>query len=180
MSKFVAMLRGVNVGGHHRVPMAELRALCTGLGWRDVQTYIQSGNVVFSADGEERSLTAALTTAASARFGFDVPVVVRSAADLALTLAQNPFDPGAFSPTTLSVVFLAAPPPAAALAALDPARSSADTLVPRGRDLYLLTPAGFAKTKYTLDWLERRLGGPATARNWQTVTVLAEMSRAGG
>ena len=91
MSGFVALLRGINVGGHRKVPMAELRELCEAIGWDEVRTYIQSGNVVFSAAGKGRAHEAALEQAIERRFGFPVDVIVRSGAELSRHAAANPF-----------------------------------------------------------------------------------------
>jgi uncharacterized protein (DUF1697 family) len=172
MPSFVAMLRGINVGGRHRVPMAELRALCGGLGWGNVRTYIQSGNVIFEAEGSETSLATTLAQALGAQFGFAVPVVVRSAASLLATRDRCPFPAAELPPTTLHVAFLSAVPDAAAVARLDPNRSPPDRFAVVADAMYLHTPIGAADSKLTVDWMERCLGGTATARNWRTVTEL--------
>jgi uncharacterized protein (DUF1697 family) len=91
MTGFIALLRGINVGGHKAVPMDGLRSLCAELGWRDVRTYIQSGNLVFHADAGPAELESALEAAIRRRFGFPVTVLVRDAADWARYVARNPF-----------------------------------------------------------------------------------------
>lgn len=93
MQNWVALLRGVNVGGGNKVPMAELRTLAASLGWQDVESYIASGNLVFSADGDPDGLEADLRTAMSKRLNVDVPVLILSAADYRKALASCPFDP---------------------------------------------------------------------------------------
>src|SRR5688572_6245361 len=91
MASFIALLRGINVGGRARVPMAELRDLCAGLGWHDVRTYINSGNVAFEASGKGPMLEAALKKALEGAFGFAPAVIVRSDAELKALMAANPF-----------------------------------------------------------------------------------------
>src|SRR5687768_16961150 len=91
MGKFVALLRGINVTGTNKIPMADLRTHCAGLGWRDVETYIQSGNVVFAADGAAAQLEALLEKEIQKRFGLSIPVIVRSAAQWPKLAASNPY-----------------------------------------------------------------------------------------
>ncbi len=104
---FIALLRGINVSGRNQLPMAELRSLCAGLGWGDVRSYIQSGNLVFGADADPASLEAGLEQAISRRFGLSIPVLVRAAADWPGYVAANPF-PDA-SRTEPNLVMLASP-----------------------------------------------------------------------
>ena len=177
----VALLRGINVGGKNLLPMKELVKLFEKAGAVDVATYIQSGNVVFSnpaaaLDGFAGEMAAAIEK----RFGLRVPVVLRSAKEIAAVLAKNPFLTPRADPKTLHVAFLAAKPAAADAARLDPKRSPGDSFELRGRDLYLHLPNGVAKTKLTNDYLDRTLATVATVRNWNTVGKLVEMSARGG
>lgn len=177
LTTHVALLRGINVGGKNLLPMKELVKLFEKAGAVDVATYIQSGNVVFSTpaavlDGFEGEMAAAIEK----RFGLRVPVVLRSAKEIAEVLAKNPFLTGSADPKTLHVAFLAKKPAAADAARLDPKRSPGDRFELRGRDLYLLLPNGVAKTKLTNDYLDRTLATVATVRNWNTVGKLVEMS----
>ncbi len=167
----VALLRGVNVGGRHRLPMADLAALATDAGAHAPKTFIQSGNLVcdLPADGAA-AFADALAAGIAARFGFRSPVVVRSAAEWSAVVAAPPFDVAA-----LHVAFLADVPPPARVAALDPARSPGDRFEVRGRDVFLHLPNGVAGTRITNDWLDRQLGTVSTARNWRTVLALAEL-----
>ena len=173
----VALLRGINVGGKNLLPMKELVKLFEKAGAVDVATYIQSGNVVFSTpaaalDGFEAEMAAAIEK----RFGLRVPVVLRSAQELAAVAKSNPYFSRSADPKTLHVAFLAKKPAAADAARLDPKRSPGDRFELRGRDLYLHLPNGVAKTKLTNDYLDRTLGTVATVRNWNTVGKLVEMS----
>lgn len=174
MSNFVALLRGINVGGKHILPMAELRAVCEGLGWTEVVTYIQSGNVVFDAGGSEASLAETLAATLEARYGFRVPVIVRSGSSLQATLSANPF--GAEGADQGFVALLSSAPSAERVDKLDPNRSPPDRFAVVGRDVFLSLPNGAARTKLTVDWLERQLSGVATIRNLRTLAALAELA----
>jgi len=176
----VALLRGINVGGKNKLPMAALRTLFEELGCTGVRTYIQSGNVVFGASARlAGTLAAALSARIRARHGLEVPVLLRSAAELARTLARNPFLRAGEPVESLHVAFLAAVPAKRAAASLDPERSPGDRFALVGRDLYLCLPNGVGRTKLTNAWLDRGLETTSTVRNWRTVTTLAEMAREG-
>lgn len=174
MTVYVALLRGLNVGGHNKLKMDALRAIAERCGYGNVQTYIQSGNVVFSATAQESALVAAIEAAIEETFALRVPVVVRSRAQLAAVAATSPFDGAA--PTAVHVAFLSGRPRAASVAALDPDRSPPDTFAVAGREVYLHYPNGSGRSKLTVDYLERVLGTRATARNWNTVTKLLTMT----
>lgn len=174
----VALLRGINVGGKNKLPMAALVELCEAAGCRDVRTYIQSGNVVFRAPARLRArLAAELRAELERRHGLVVPVLLRDAQALARLLERNPFlRPGADS-AALHVVFLADAPSARARAALDPRRSPPDEFVVDGSEVFLRCPNGMARTKLTNAWFDAQLATTSTVRNWQTVLRLAEMAR---
>lgn len=164
----VALLRAINVGANRKVPMADLRALFAELGATQVRTYIQSGNVVYEGALDPPVVAATL----HARFGFAIPVVIRTAA--ALEALVNPWPDE--DPSIVGVVFLGAVPSAERLAALDLARIAPDELRAVGADLWIRCPTTFAKTKITVDWLERGLGTTATTRNVRTARILADMA----
>jgi uncharacterized protein (DUF1697 family) len=178
-SAHVALLRGINVGGKHKLAMAELTRIFDGLGCREVRTYIQSGNVVYLAEAALAARIPALVAAAlEAQLGLAVPVVGRSAAWLAAVAAGNPFLAEGADPATLHVAFLAAEPRAAALAALDPERSPPDRFRAVGRELYLCLPNGVARSKLSNDYLDRTLGTTSTIRNWRTLLALVALAGA--
>jgi uncharacterized protein (DUF1697 family) len=175
MTSLVALLRGINVGGKNKVPMAKLREVFDSLGYEDVATYIQSGNVVFTSTDKEPKVTRDVAAAITAEFGFDVPVTVRTRAELAKVVASNPYLKAGADESTLHVMFLAAKPTAAAIKTLDPERCPPDEFTVRGREIYLLLPNGMGRTKMTNDYFDRRLGTHGTARNWRTVNHLLEL-----
>jgi uncharacterized protein (DUF1697 family) len=178
VAKLVALLRGVNVGGKAKVPMPELRSLVSELGLEDVTTYIQSGNVVFRTGASANDVAGRIERAIAAGFGLDVTVIVRTPAQLRAVAKGNPFLADESDPLKLHVVFLRERPPAGAGSRLDPERSPPDRFHLRGRELYLHLPNGAGRSKLTNDYLERRLGVRATARNWKTLLKLIDLTRA--
>ena len=174
----LALLRGINVGGKHALPMRDLRELFVEAGCRDVRTYIQSGNVLFTADPDAVAPLPGLIAARIAeRFGYRVPVVLRTAAELDEVVRGNPFLGEGAAEGTLHVLFLADLPEARRVAALDPDRSPPDAFVVRGREVYLRLPNGAARTKLTTDYFDATLATTSTGRNWRTVTTLAALMR---
>ncbi|MDP9495149.1 MAG: DUF1697 domain-containing protein [Actinomycetota bacterium] len=178
MTRAVALIRGVNVGGRSMLPMAELRAALSKRGFGDAQTYLQSGNVVLEP-GTVRlpDLAAALEAAIAEDFGLEVRVMTRTRKELVAVAGAHPFRGDHFDPSLLHVVFLEKAPAAAKLAVLDPDRSPPDRFEVHGREIYLSYPNGQGRSKLNLDYFERVLGTAGTARNWNTVTKLLEMVR---
>lgn len=175
MPRQIALLRGINVGGKNKLPMKTLAAIFEEAGCTRVQTYIQSGNVLFEA-AARLDVPELVTRGISKRLGLEIPVVVRTAAELAAIAAGNPFAIG--DPATLAVMFLAGSPKASAVAGLDPARSPPDQFSVRGKEIYLHCPNGFARTKLSNDYFDRRLATVSTGRNWRTVLKLNELASA--
>ncbi len=171
MTTYIALLRGINVGGNNKVPMKDLSAVFQSVGCVEVRTYIQSGNVVFACARVESELRVELETRIRERFGFAVPVVLRSAEELRPVPGANPF-PEAES----GVMFLADPPTPEGVAKLDPNRSPGDSFVVHGREVYLHLPNGFANTKFTNAYLDSKLSTVSTGRNLRTVAKLIEMA----
>jgi len=180
-SVFVALLRGINVGGKNKLPMAELAGLFEEAGCQDVRTYIQSGNVVYRAGTHlVKAVPRSVAAAIEQRYGYSVPVVTRSAAELSAIVAENPFllrtGDEAVDPKSLHVAFLQDKPTASRVRELDPDRSPPDEFVLSGREVFLHCPNGLARTKLTNAWLDSKLKTVSTVRNWKTVGVLAEWS----
>jgi uncharacterized protein (DUF1697 family) len=178
VNAFVALLRGINVGGKTTVPMAELKSLFTSLGHEDVATYIQSGNVIFrTAAGNERKIAAELEQRISGTFAVAARVLLRTPAELQSIATSNPFLDREADPTKLHVVFLDRAPAAKAVGELDPSRSPGDEFSVQGREIYLHLPNGAGRSKLTVDYFEGCLGAVATARNWRTLLKLIELSK---
>lgn len=177
--RFIALLRGVNVGGRARVPMADLRELAEQLGFQEPHTYIQSGNLLFRAKGKPGDLEEELERGIRARFGVVTPVLVRPAAEWRRYLSRNPFPEE--SKATAKLVTIA-------LSKQLPAEGAAEEIERRGRDgeraalaggtLWVYYPQGIGRSKLTPAMLDRAAGSPVTTRNWSTVQKLGELLEA--
>ncbi len=178
LSTHVMLLRGINVGGKNTVPMADLVAILAAAGCTRVKTYIQSGNVVCSAPATvAKRLPSVVEAAILERWGYRIPIVMRTAAELDAVSRGNPFLKAGQAPETLHVAFLSAVPKPARASALDPKRSPPDELIVRGRDIYLRLPNGVARSKLTNAYFDSALDTTSTIRNWRTVLQLVEMAR---
>ena len=179
MTTYLALLRGINVGGANKMPMKALRALFEDLGHANVRTYAQSGNVIFESPTSTPSkMVAEIEGAVSQSLGVKPSVVLRNRKQLEAVGAGNPFPTEGVKPSFLHVVFLSGPPSTKALQTLDHDRSPPDEFQVIGSEIYLLLPNGAGRSKLTIDYFEKRLGTRATARNWNTVTkVLGLMER---
>ena len=167
--QYVGLLRGINVGGHRKVPMAALRALLTNKGLGDVQTYIQSGNVVFS-HAEDSTLGVQIQSWIKAHFDFDVPTVVLDGDRFRVIGAEHPFAAVAADQKFLHVTFLGEPPSVTLELPTD--FDAPNTFVMGDQVVYLHHPGGSRSSKLTNNFFEKRLGIAATTRNWRTVGQL--------
>ncbi|HEX3032504.1 MAG TPA: DUF1697 domain-containing protein [Bacillota bacterium] len=177
MAVYVAFLRGINVGSKHRVNMAELTVRCEALGLSRVQTYIQSGNVVFEAEQGEAELRSLLETGLEAHFGFPIPVVLRTAAELDAILKGCPFSEAAVRAAeaasgveSLYLFLLQEAPAPEGVTSLQPFRNPTDGCSIRGREVYLLFHNSIRNSKLAANL--HRLGGSGTIRNWKTMSKL--------
>ncbi|SCL53358.1 Uncharacterized conserved protein, DUF1697 family [Micromonospora citrea] len=177
MGRWVALLRGVNVGGA-KVAMADLRRLVAGLGHDDVKTYLQSGNVVFGSTARDaEALARGIERAIADELGLTVPVLVRGGRELAAVAGGNPYADREDDPTRLLVAFLATAPERSAAAALTVPDGENVAFTVTGREIYLHYPdGGYGRSKFTNNYLEKKLGVVATTRNWRSVRALAELA----
>ena len=177
MPIYIAMLRGINVGGHKKVPMKQLQQSVEALGFEQVKTYIQSGNLIFKAKGASSDVCRKIERAIRDDFGFEVPVVCRTPAELLTTIQGNPFSTEkGFDLAKLCVAFLSGPPEAAALKKLNPLVTKSDRYHCCRKEVYLYCPDGASETKLTNNAIEKALALRATSRNWNTVNKLYEMA----
>ena len=171
----VALLRGINVGGRNKLPMKELAAHFRDAGCRDVQTYIQSGNVIYrAAETLAAELPARIRAALQTHHGLSVPVVTRTAAELRAVVRHHLFLGRGVQTKQIHVGFLEKTPAPDRAATLDPHRSPPDTFVLHGRELYLHCPNGMARTKLTNAYFDARLDTVSTMRNHKTLLALLE------
>jgi uncharacterized protein (DUF1697 family) len=174
----LALLRGINVGGKNSLPMELLRELCENAGLDEVRTFIQSGNVVFSAPSREIAAAASkIEDVIEADRGFRPSVVIRTRDELAAAIRANPFAARAKAePAKLLVMFLKSKPGAGASAALEGVKRSDEQLRLIGRELFIDFPGGIGRSKLAIAAVEKALGVPATSRNWNTVLKLLAMA----
>ena len=176
MSTYIALFRGINVGGRNALPMRELVRDLESLDCEEVQTYIQSGNAVFRYSPKSTaSLAAKIAKKIENRRGFRPQVLILSARQLREAIASNPFPEAEAEPRALHLFFLASPPAAAEIDALNAAKSSSERFHLTEQVFYLHAPDGVGRSKLAAK-AEKLLGVPTTARNWRTVVKLAEMA----
>jgi uncharacterized protein (DUF1697 family) len=177
MTVMIALLRGVNVGGNRLIKMEALRGLCESLGLRDVQTYVQSGNLVFrSKESDPSRVSKKIADGIERTFGFRPEVMTRTTAEFKSAITRNPFPKrSGMEPNKFLVTFLAADPgPEARVRALQ-IKTDPEELGIDGRELYVYYPNGMGKSKLPA-LIDRALKTPGTGRNWNTVTKLLEMA----
>jgi uncharacterized protein (DUF1697 family) len=178
MSIFIALLRGINVGGKNSLPMKEFAAILEELGCRNVRTYIQSGNVVFRTTEKNASgLAERLGAEVEKRRGFAPSILLLELAELEQIVASNPFPEVENAPQTLHVGFLAAAPANPKLKMLEGRREKNERFRLIGSAFYLHAPDGIGRSKLAAS-SERLLGVPMTDRNWRTVSKALEMAQA--
>jgi len=176
MQSWVLLFRGINVGGNNLLPMKSLVSILQNLGIDDVRTYIQSGNVVFRMSETPAKDTAAKISAAVEKdFGFRPHILMLSSADLRDIVAKNPFVAAADEPKMLHCFFLSETPGNPDLKGLDAARREDETYLLTDKALYLLAPQGIGRSKFA-QRAEKLVGVPVTARNWRTVSKIAELT----
>jgi uncharacterized protein (DUF1697 family) len=173
MAVVISMLRGVNVGAHHRIKMADLRAVYESLGHSDVQTHLQSGNVISRHPSPS---AAQLEEAVEQRFGFRPAVILRKTEELRAAIAGNPFV--GVEPSRLLVCFLADDPGEEARQKVRAMRAAPEEIWAEGRELYIYFPNGMARPKLSMASVEKALKVVGTGRNWNTVTSLLNLAEA--
>ncbi|MEV0593881.1 DUF1697 domain-containing protein [Nonomuraea cavernae] len=178
MSRQVALLRGVNVGGRNMVSMAKLRELLEGLGFEDVKTHLQSGNVVYTSGKSPEKAAAEIEAALARDLGVNVPVLARTGTRLGEILKADPLGDVADDHALYLVTFLSGKPESKPIKELDPDAFKPDVFKQVGEEIYVWCPNGVRNTKLSYSFWEKKLGLTATARNWKTVTKLHELAGA--
>ncbi len=177
MTIHIALLRGINIGGHKQVAMADLRDLLKQLGFVDVRSLLQSGNLVFRGRARTSAqLERLLETKAEKRFALQTDVFVRTAEEWEGVVAHNPFrEEAERDPAHLAVMFFKEAPGANAVKALQAAITGREVVRADGRQAYITYPDGFARSRLTTTLIERKLGTRCTGRNWNTVLKIAAL-----
>jgi uncharacterized protein (DUF1697 family) len=178
MAVIICMLRGVNVGGHNRIKMEDLRALCESLKLRNAQTYVQSGNVLFHADEKDvTKLRQRIADAIEKKCGFRCDVITRTTAELRTAIARNPFAKRrGIEPNKLLVTFLAGDPSDEAREKLRALDSAPEEVRIDGQEIYIYYPNGMARPTLPAAKIERILKVSGTGRNWNSVTKMLEIA----
>jgi uncharacterized protein (DUF1697 family) len=178
MTTYISILRGINLGGYRTIKMDALRQLMGELGCSNVKTYIQSGNVVFQSEAtDEAVLAQKISEAITSKFGFDVPVLVRNAAEWAEILAKNPFSQeNSKDEAFFHITFLAAAPMEENKEKVQAGKTQDDDFCILDKAVYLYCPNGYSNSKLTNGFLENKLKTTATTRNWKTCKELLSMA----
>lgn len=173
MKTYISLLRGINVSGHKKIVMADLKKLYETLDFKNVTTYIQSGNVIFES-ATNKNLEQRIEKAISDTFTFEVPVIITTAAELKKIIENNPFiHEKNIDTEKLHVTFLAKEPKIGTITA----HYEPDSFTIIGKAIYLYCPNGYGRTKLTNTFFEKKLDTQATTRNWKTVLKLSSMSQ---
>lgn len=177
MATWIALFRGINVGGNNILRMKDLLSLFQELGFADVQTYIQSGNVIFNASNRAvDSIAANIAAAVKSRYGFEPKILLMTAAEYRCVIDANPFRAATDDPKTLHCFFLAEPAEEADLEACSNLKLPNEEFVLSDRAFYLSAPGGVGRSKLA-QRVEKLLGVPTSARNWRTVMKIDEIAR---
>lgn len=174
MPNYIALLRGINVSGKNKLPMAALKSLCEDLGYTQVTTYIQSGNVILQADDTLEEIAKKLSQAIQTQFGYTVPVLVREVAFFRQLIAKNPFQD--YDSKTLHVTLLDGKGHGAKLAGLPSTIGEEDRFVVQNDVVYVHCPNGYGRTILNNNFFEAKASTSATTRNWRTVCKLVELT----
>jgi len=177
MPAYAALLRGINVSGHNTIKMEQLRGLCSQLGFERVETYLQSGNIVFQAVAKNPAdLSKRICETILNSFGFDAHVIVRTSKEMEKVVANNPFlKEKNVDSSKLHVTFLSEGPQNSSLKRLEGLATSQDRFYPASREIYLYCPGGYGRTKLSNNAIEKVLSVTATTRNWRTTNMLLDM-----
>jgi len=177
MKTYIALFRGINIGGHNRLPMKELVKLFQQLGFHNVRTYIQSGNAVFQSNDRNASrLSERIGAEIRKSHGFEPKVLLLEPKDLEKAIALNPFPEAVSDPKSLHVLFLTSAPKNPELERLDEIRGKSERFKLSNRFFYLHTPEGVGRSKLVAS-AERLLGVPATGRNWRTICEIMALTK---
>jgi uncharacterized protein (DUF1697 family) len=176
VARHIVLLRGINIGARNRVSMPELRTALEEAGFEDVQTYVQSGNVVLESRAKPESVRQKVEKLIAERFGLEIAVVARTRAELAAIVKRNPLGRVAKDPKRHQVTFLSAKLDREVVKRLESLPVSGEKVAVNGREVYAWHPAGVARSRLWNELAGKRLGVTATSRNWSTVEALLAMA----
>jgi uncharacterized protein (DUF1697 family) len=176
VARHVVLLRGINLGSRNRIAMPELREALTQAGYENVETHLQSGNVVLTSAAKPEEVAGGCEKLIAERFGLEIPVLVRSRAQLARVVQRNPLAKVATEPKRYQVTFLSEKLPAKIVRELEDAAAGDEQVVIAGREVYAWHPKTIARSRLWSKLAGKGLGVTATSRNWATVEALLELA----
>lgn len=179
MRILISMLRALNMTGHNSMRMSDLSELYKKLGFSDAETYIQSGNVVFSYNGDltDEEISSNIEAAISENYKFKIPVIIRSVKEILEIQKSNPFvNEDGFDPSKMSVIFLREKTSREQIIKMSGIDFPPDRYKIKGKEIYIYCPNGFGKTKLYTNFFENKMGVTGTARNWKTVARLLQIA----
>ncbi len=173
----IAILRGINVGGKRKILMSDLRSMCEDVGLKKVKTYIQSGNLIFTSERQNSDLEAVLEQSIQKTFGFEVPVIARTAGDVLSLQNNNPFLAEGTDISQLHLTFLKKKPSAEDRYKIQATSLDKDKFKIDGKEIFIFCSGKYHQSKLTNNFFEKKLKSAATTRNWKTVLKLIELSK---
>ncbi len=176
MKTLICLLRGINVSGQKKILMKDLKLSFDKWRFKNVRTYIQSGNIVFNSEMASKHTADIIKKGIMSDFGFDVSVLVLTPDELKNAIDNNPYSLSSHDPKFLGLTFLQSPSKPEHIKALEAIPQTQDSFIIKDKVVYLYVPYGFGKTKFTNQFFEKKLATPATSRNWKTVNTLYEMA----
>jgi len=177
MNTFISILRGINVSGHNIISMKDLKNLYESLDFRNVLTYVQSGNVIFQSTTHDAfKLASLIETQIKKSFGFSVPVIIRNKSEFQRIISDNPFVKRKEDPSKLHVTFLNTSPLPSDLNKLSTPTNETDEFIIKDKEIFIFCPNGYGRTKLNNTFFEKKLNLTATTRNWNTVNALFDLT----
>ena len=172
----IAILRGINVGGHRKILMNDLKVLCENLKLKEVRTYIQSGNILFKSNSKSEKLENEIEVAIKRKFGFDVPVIVRSLTEWKEIVHENPFCNDAYEVNNLHITFLKERPSKENVEIIKSYNYEPDLFIITEKSVFIFCEGKYHQSKLTNNFFEKKLLVNTTTRNWKTVLKLMELA----
>jgi uncharacterized protein (DUF1697 family) len=177
MRTLISFLRGINMTGHNSLRMSDLRELYIKLGFTDAETYIQSGNVIFSSDEFVRDISLKIENAILERFSYKIPVMVRTVQEIKDLFSGNPYiNEEKFDPSKMAVLFLHEKPVSSQLDKVKNINYPPDRFEIKDREIFIYCPNGFGRTKLYTNFFENKMGVVGTARNWKSITTILDLA----
>tara|TARA_R110002073_G_scaffold53840_4_gene138820 strand:+ start:33489 stop:34010 length:522 start_codon:yes stop_codon:yes gene_type:complete len=171
MTKYIVLLRGINVSGKNKLPMQDLRVMLSGLGYQNIETYIQSGNIILESEKEKSILEKEIKEGIKSEFGYDVPVITRTIEGLKRAIQENPYP--TVDEKVIAVIFLS---DVVTKTTIEINKADHDQFTILNDVVYIYCPTGFGRSKLTINVFEKKLNVIATSRNWRTTKKLLELA----